>query len=212
MKIYKNFTLFFLFISFSISGQQDSKSFKLLDEVSMQMKSYDNFEFDFKYSLENQNENIKQETFGKIIISENKYKLSITGLEQLFDGTNVYTIIPENKEITITDIQDDESLIVNPLDLLSFYKTGYELKWDIVQYVNKIPIQYIKLIPNKEKDNIKYLLLGVNTVTKNIYKLIEIGDQRTTTTLTINNISINKQIPEKFFSLNESDYPDYYID
>ena len=200
-------------IQFQFFGQQsDSKSIKLLDEVSSQMSSYKNFEFEFKYSLENTKENIRQETFGKIIISDNKYKLSIFELEQLFDGENLYTIIPENKEITVTDPIEDDNIMINPLDLLSFYKTGYELKWDIVQYVNNEPIQYVKLIPKNEDTNINYLLLGINMRTKHIYKLIEIGEQRTTTTLTIDNIISNKNISEDFFNFNKLNSPDYYID
>ena len=212
MKILKYFIFFY--VQFQIFGQQsDSKSSRLLDEVSSKMSSYKNFEFEFKYSLENTNENIRQETFGKIIISNNKYKLSISELEQLFDGENLYTIIPENKEITITDPNEDDNIMINPLDLMSFYQTGYELKWDIIQYVNNEPVQYVKLIPKKkEDDNINYLLLGINMKTKHIYKLIEVGYQRTTTSLTINNIIFNKNISEDFFNFNKSNYPDYYID
>ena len=99
MRIDKKFILIVLLIPLPIFGQPISKSIKLLDEVSKQMSDYKNFEFEFKYSLENSKENIRQETFGKIIISKNKYKLSIAELEQLFDGNNLYTIIPENKEI-----------------------------------------------------------------------------------------------------------------
>lgn len=213
MKILKYFIFIFLCIQFQIFGQQSySKSERLLDEVSSQMSGYKNFGFEFKYSLENINENISQETFGKFIISNNKYKLTISELEQLFDGENLYTIIPENKEITITNPNEDDSIMINPLDLLSFYKTDYELKWDIIQYVNNEPIQYVKLIPKKEDTNINYLLLGINMKTKHIYKLIEVGDQRTTTTLTIDNIILNKNISEDFFNFNKSNYSDYYID
>ena len=213
MEILKYFIFVFFYVQFGIFGQEpDSKSLKLLDEVSSKMSSYKNFEFEFKYSLENTNENIRQETFGKIIISDNKYKLSISELEQLFDGENLYTIIPENKEITITDTNEDENIMINPLDLMSFYQTGYELEWDIIQYVNNEPVQYVKLIPKKEDDNINYLLLGINMKTKHIYKLIEVGYQRTTTSLTIDNIIFNKNISEDFFNFNKSNYPDYYID
>jgi outer membrane lipoprotein-sorting protein len=212
MRIDKKFILIVLLIHLPIFGQQISKSIKLLDEVSKQMSDYKNFEFEFKYSLENSKENIRQETFGKIIISKNKYKLSIAELEQLFDGNNLYTIIPENKEITITDPDEEDNIMINPLDLLNIYKTGYELKWDIIQYVNNVPIQYVKLIPKKENTNINYLLLGINMETKHIYKLIEVGDQRTTTTLTIKNLITNITRAENFFKFDKLKYPDYYID
>ena len=76
MRIYKKFILIILLTHLPIFGQQISKSIKLLDEVSNQMSSYKNFEFEFKYSLENSKENIRQETFGKIIINLTDYLLT----------------------------------------------------------------------------------------------------------------------------------------
>ena len=49
-------------LSVTSFAQDSAKAKALLNEVSQKVKSYDNIAIDFKYVLENANENIKQET------------------------------------------------------------------------------------------------------------------------------------------------------
>ncbi|MBN09801.1 MAG: hypothetical protein CMC79_05485 [Flavobacteriaceae bacterium] len=213
MKPYRYFVLIlisFFYQQFCFS-QTSMKAKNLLDEVSEKMNSYDNFKFQFKYILENSKEDIRQETEGEITVSGEKYKLNFDDAIQLFDGKNLYTIIPENEEIMISKPEEDNDIIINPTDLIKFYNTGYDFHWDIIQYVNKVPIQYVKLIPADENPDITYLLLGINMKTKNIYRLIEIGQQNTTTTLTLTSIITNQVISDDFFKFHEKNYPSFYI-
>ena len=46
---------------------------------------------------------------------------------------------------------------------------------------------------------------------KQIYKLIEVGKQRTTTTLTIEKFNINNNLPSNLFTFNKDEYSEYYI-
>jgi hypothetical protein len=59
--------------------------------------------------------------------------------------------------------------------------------------------------------DIQSLLVGIDTQQKHIYKLIEVGENGTVTTLTINNISVDNSLPANFFVFNEASYPNYYI-
>ena len=97
--------------------------------------------------------------------------------------------------------------------IFSFYKQGYRFEWDITQTLyGDRKIQYIKLIPIDTYSQAAYLLLGIDTRTKRIYRLIEIGNDGTETTLTISSFNTNVQIPKNTFVFSESDYPNYYID
>jgi outer membrane lipoprotein-sorting protein len=182
-----------------------------LDDVSETIASFENLSFDFSYVLENRQENIRQETTGSATIKGDQYKISFLGNEQLFDGEKTYTIIPENEEITISSPDDDSGFGINPSELLVFYKTGYAYQWDIKQNVKGRPIQFIKLIPNEENREVKYLLLGIDMRTKVIYRLIEIGNSETRTTLTLKNLRTNIPLNSDFFTFDDSKYPDYYI-
>ena len=202
---------FVFLVSFPLQGQSPEVAKKLLDDVSETIASFENLSFDFSYVLENRQENIRQETTGSATIKGDQYKISFLGNEQLFDGEKTYTIIPENEEITISSPDDDSGFGINPSELLVFYKAGYAYQWDIKQNVKGRPIQFIKLIPNEENREVKYLLLGIDMRTKVIYRLIEIGNSETRTTLTLKNLRTNIPLNSDFFTFDDSKYPDYYI-
>lgn len=202
---------FVFLVSFPLQGQSPEVAKKLLDDVSETIASFENLSFDFTYVLENRPENIRQETTGSATIKGDQYKISFLGNEQLFDGEKTYTIIPENEEITISSPDDDSGFGINPSELLVFYKTGYAYQWDIKQNVKGRPIQFIKLIPNEENREVKYLLLGIDMRIKVIYRLIEIGNSETRTTLTLENLRTNIPLNSDFFTFDDSKYPDYYI-
>jgi len=209
MRVYQ--IIIFLFLSLSLKAQSPEAAKKLLDEVSKTIASFDNLSFDFTYVLENRQENIRQETNGFATISGNLYKVNFLGNEQLFDGEKTYTIVPENEEVTISSPEEGDDFGINPSELLVFYKSGYAYQWDIKQNVLGRPIQFIKLIPNQENKDLKYLLLGVDMNRKTIYRLIEIASSETRTTLTLKNLKTNTTLSPDFFTFNSSKYPDYYI-
>ena len=49
------------------------------------------------------------------------------GAQQLYDGNKVYTVVPENEEVTIEDKSDDENAIT-PSKMLTFYRARTQLR------------------------------------------------------------------------------------
>jgi len=183
----------------------------LLNQVSVEIKKQKNLRLEFQYVLENKEEQIKQETEGKVTLAGDQYKLEFLEVIQLFDGKKTYTIVPENEEVTVSIPDEEETISVNPSKLLSFYEEGYDYHWDISQRVMGRNIQFVKLIPSEENEDIQYLLLGIDVAKNSIYRLIEIGNNKTTTTLTIINQEENISLPEDYFEFNSSEYPNFYI-
>ena len=200
-----------MFSCLCLQSQTPEAAKNLLDEVSKTISKFENLSFDFTYVLENRQEKIRQETKGFATISGDFYKLNFLGNEQLFDGVKTYTIIPENEEITISSPEDGTDFGINPSELLVFYKKGYAYQWDIKQNIFNRTIQFVKLIPNKENKDLKYLLLGIDLQAKTIYRLIEISTSETRTTLTLKNLKTNTTLRSDFFKFDISKYPDFYI-
>ena len=200
-----------MFSCLCLQSQTPEAAKNLLDEVSKTISNFENLSFDFTYVLENRQEKIRQETKGFATISGDFYKLNFLGNEQLFDGVKTYTIIPENEEITISSPEDGTDFGINPSELLVFYKKGYAYQWDIKQNIFNRTIQFVKLIPNKENKDLKYLLLGIDLQAKTIYRLIEISTSETRTTLTLKNLKTNTTLRSDFFKFDISKYPDFYI-
>ncbi|MDG1965164.1 MAG: outer membrane lipoprotein carrier protein LolA [Flavobacteriaceae bacterium] len=211
MNLRINTLFFFIGMTVSAMGQTSLEAKKLLESASQQMESYDNIVFDFSYALNNRMEQINQENSGQVTVADEKYKLNFLDAIQLFDGVALYTIVPENEEITITQADHEEDFGINPNELLRFYKEGYDYHWDISQRVKGKNIQFIKLIPTQDDGDLRSLLIGIDTQKNHIYKLIEVGDNGTVTTLTINEMEVDSALPENFFVFNKDDYPEYYI-
>ncbi|SFD24065.1 LolA family protein [Algibacter pectinivorans] len=200
-----------LFITLSLNTFAQNKAKTLLNEVSEKVKSYDNIALDFKYTLENISENIKQETKGDVIMQGEKYRLNILGITRLFDGKSMYSISTEDEEVTITSNIDEENDAITPSKMLSFYEDGYTYTLDIVQNINGRKIQYVKLLPIDSNSEIKSILLGIDAQTKHIYNLIQIGDNGTKTTLTVNSFKTNEPLSKTLFTFDANKYQDYYI-
>ncbi|WP_411895539.1 LolA family protein [Winogradskyella sp. A2] len=200
-----------LAIGFTGLAQNDANAEVLLSEVSEKIKAYKNISLDFKYELNNLSENINQETRGDVVIEGEKYKLNILGITRIYDGNTLYTISPEDEEVTISSENTDEEGTITPSKMLSFYEDGYTFKMDIIQNVRGRKIQYVKLNPIDTNSEIKNILLGIDATTKHIYNLIENGKNGTKTTLTVNSFKTDEPISKTLFTFDESKYSDYFI-
>jgi outer membrane lipoprotein-sorting protein len=203
-------TLLFFVLSITFTNAQN-KGKALLTQVSEKVKNYDNIAIDFKYVLENTAENIKQETRGDVILAKEKYKLNILGLTRLYDGKTLYTISPEDEEVTISSHTEDDAEAITPSKMLSFYEDGYTYALDIVQNIKGRKIQYVKLTPIDSNSEIETILLGIDASTKHIYNLIQMGKNGTKTTLTVNSFKTNAPLSKTLFTFDANKYKDYYI-
>ena len=203
--------VFLLFIGLSTQAQDAKKAKELLDEVSVKVKSYTNIVIDFKYAINNPAERINQESNGNVALQGNLYHLNFMGISKIFDGKKVYTIVPEDEEITVENFDASDDKAITPNKMLTFFNSGYKFAWDIPQNVKGRKIQYIKLTPNSSKDQRKEILVGIDVQTKHIYTVIEVGKNGTKTTLTVNSFKTNQPLSKNHFTFTKSKYPNYYI-
>ncbi|HEU0137289.1 MAG TPA: outer membrane lipoprotein carrier protein LolA [Flavobacterium sp.] len=199
-----------MLLTFNVQAQ-DKKAKELLDQVTAKVRSYDNIVIDFKYTLNNAKENINQDSKGNVTMQGNKYVLNFMGVTKIFDGKVNYTIVPEDEEITISKHNDNDANAITPSKMLTFFNSGYKYSWNILQNIKGRKIQYIKLVPINAKDQRKEILLGIDSQTKHIYNLIEMGKNGTKTTLTVNSFKTNQPLSKNQFTFTASKYPNYYI-
>lgn len=203
--------LLFAFFTVSLSNAQNAK--ELLDEVSAKVRSYDNITIEFKHNLNNAKENVNQDTRGDVTLDGDKYVLNMLGITRIFDGKNIYTIVPEDEEVTISKYDATDDKEITPSKMLTFYEKGHTYKMDITQNVKGRKIQYIKITPIDPKAEIKDILLGIDVITKHVYKLIQTDDNGTKYTLTVNSFKTNEPVSKTLFTFDEQKYKQdgYYI-
>ena len=206
----KSIYLFFI-LSFIGFSQGDQRARALMDQVSEVYASYDTMQIRFSYQLDNTAEAISQKEEGGILVAKDKYRLTILGIQQIFDGTFVYTIDDLNEEVIIQE-QTALDTPLNPLNIFDFHKEGYLLQWDIAQRVSGRDIRYIKLIPTDRESESKYLLLGIDTSSKELYKIIDLGINGTDTTFVIKQFTANQPLAPETFVFDKDKYANYYIE
>ncbi len=114
-----------LIAGFSASAQKDPKAREILDAMSAKYKKTPSFKADFKYIMENPEEDINEGFEGTIFVKSDKYKLMMEEQEIRFDGENVWSYSKELNEVQISpsDPEDEEISISNIFDI---YKSGYK--------------------------------------------------------------------------------------
>ena len=194
-------------ISNTIAISQNSiEAEELLNKVSENIKSYDNIYINYTYTLFNSEEDINQTNKGSFVTEGDKWKFVMLDVTRIFDGEKLYTISPDDEEVTISTQNPDDESTITPNKMLYFYEEGYNFEMDIVQYVGRKKIQYVKLIPMDSDAEIKYILLGVDVEFSQIYKVIETGINDTQTTIAIVDFEVNLPLEESLFVFDKEKY------
>tara|TARA_Y100000758_G_scaffold44146_1_gene28499 strand:+ start:264 stop:929 length:666 start_codon:yes stop_codon:yes gene_type:complete len=192
-------------------SQNSEEAEKLLNKVSENIKSYSNIYINYTYTLFNSEEDINQTNKGSFVTEDDKWKFVMLDVTRIFDGDKLYTISPDDEEVTISTQNPDDESTITPNKMLYFYEEGYNFEMDIVQYVGRKKIQYVKLIPMDSDAEIKYILLGVDIEFSQIYKVIETGVNDTQTTIAIVDFEVNLPLEESLFVFDKEKYKDYYM-
>ena len=203
-----------IFYSLSYS-QVDIDAEKLLNKVSENIKSYENIYINYTYTLNNLEEDINYTNRGSFVTENDNWRFEMLGITRIFDGDKLYTISPDDEEVTISSQDPEDETTITPNKMLYFYEDGYYFEMGSVKYIGNTnfrkKIQYVKLIPMDSEADIKYIDLGIDTEFNQIYEVVETGKNETITTISIIDFEFNVSLNEKLFVFDSAKYDGYYM-
>ena len=206
--------LIFGFYAFGIS-QENSDAELLLNKVSENIKSYENIYINYAYTLQNLEEDINQTNNGSFVTENDSWRFEMLGVTRIFDGEKLYSISPDDEEVTISSQDPEDETTITPNQMLYFYEDGYYFEMDESRLIGngqfRKKIQYVKLIPKDSEAEIKYILLGIDTEFNQIYEVVETGKNETVTTISIVDFEFNLPLDANLFVFDEDKYKDYYM-
>ena len=206
--------LTFGFYAFGFS-QENSDAELLLNKVSENIKSYENIYINYAYTLQNLEEDINQTNNGSFVTENDSWRFEMLGVTRIFDGEKLYSISPDDEEVTISSQDPEDETTITPNQMLYFYEDGYYFEMDESRLIGngkfRKKIQYVKLIPKDSEAEIKYILLGIDTEFNQIYEVIETGKNETVTTISIVDFEFNLPLDANLFVFDEDKYKDYYM-
>ena len=187
----------------------------LLNKVSDNIKSYENIYINYAYTLKNLEEDISQTNNGSFVTENDNWRFEMLGVTRIFDGDKLYSISPDDEEVTISSQDPEDETTITPNKMLYFYEDGYYFEMDESRLIGdgqfRKKIQYVKLVPKDSEAEIKYILLGIDTEFNQIYEVIETGKNETVTTISIVDFEFNLPLDANLFVFDKDKYKDYYM-
>ena len=129
MRRFLFFSILLLNISSLLSAQSDVAAVKVLDMFSSKALAAPSITMKFKLATIDQMENSNNSVDGSIVLSKDKYKLTLPDNTTWFNGTYAWNYLPVEKEVTITKPKPgDDTFLSKPSSLFTMYKKGYKVR------------------------------------------------------------------------------------
>ncbi|WP_422361506.1 LolA family protein [Reichenbachiella sp.] len=158
-------------------AQKDPAAKQVLDAMSEKYQKIPAFRAEFSYTMEDEGDDIDEGFKGTILVRGEKYKLIMDEQEVTFDGTDIYTYLKEENEMTISsfDPEEEEISLSNIFDI---YKTGY--KYVYTESKNNGATDVVDLVPeDREKEYFKIRMeIGASDKSLQSFKVFDKSGSR----------------------------------
>ncbi|MBX2933215.1 MAG: outer membrane lipoprotein carrier protein LolA [Ferruginibacter sp.] len=184
-------------------GKNDPDAKKILDAVSAKFKSFKSVQSNFTLKIENAANKLIDSKKGTVYMKGTKYRIKVAGQDIFCDGSNVWTVDPAAKEITLTKLDPSNNTITPQKLFTNFYDKDflYKLNNDAkgVQEVELTPIDKSKLFHK--------VIVFINKATQTISstKIFEKAGNRYT--YNVSSMNTKSVIPDATFIFNQKNYP-----
>jgi len=159
--------LLFLF-TLNTTAQNDPEAVKILDKFSANALGAPSVSIKFELVTTNQTDNTNDTLAGSVILSKDKYKLDLPDNIVWFNGETSWSLLPAEKEVTITKAdKKDNSFQNRPSLIFSMYKKGYKCR--LIE--DKADSYIIDLYPEDIKNEILRVRLSIGKTLLNLNSL-----------------------------------------
>jgi len=199
--------LFLGLTAFGATAQVDTKAKSILDKVSKLTKTYKTISVDFSMTITSpEGSPIKQK--GKALMKGDKYFLTLPDQEIYCDGKTVSTYIKDDNECYVSDVDDMESDMVQPSELLTIWEKGFTYKYSKELTFAGKQVHEILLFP-KDKKNSKYhtIVIRIDKAKNEVVYAHIKGKDGVHMKYTLSKLIKNTTIPDAKFVFNKSKYP-----
>jgi len=138
----------------ALNAQQDPAAMTVLSDFSRKATEAPSITMEFKLITNDVKENKIDTIAGSVVISGDRYKLTLPGNIIWSDGKTIWNYLEDSKEVTITNNDPKEkSFLEKPSLLFTMYKEGYKVRlveespkyWLVDLYPEKLDNELIRI-------------------------------------------------------------------
>ena len=159
----------------------------------------------YNFTINSKNENDLFPTNGRLYVEGKKYFIDTEGIDQIYDGFMLYTIIHENKEIIVTS-ESNTFFNFSPVQLFNFFKDDFDI--DIDNGDNKSII--VSAISKIQDDIIYKIIIDSNMLSIKQIDLLNRDNLVLTTFLTLC-YNFNIPLTGSLFKFDKEKFKDYIL-
>lgn len=209
MKIRIFLLTFSLLISSSLFSQspESLKAKQILDKVSAKTKSYSSIEANFTFTLENLQANLTDTHSGTIVIKGDKYKVSIMGVDNYFDGKFLWMHMKDAGEVNISDPAAMDDDMLNPATIFSLYEKGFKWMYVGENTINGKKVDVVDLFPENRDQEYSRIKLYIFQDNLQFARIEQIGKDGTNYLIDITKMEVNKPVSDSIFRFEPAKHP-----
>ena len=202
-----------LFCTIFSMAQQDVKAKNILDKVSEKANSFSTISADFLFSMENKEMEIDEKNEGSIKLKGQKYSVDLPdiGIHVFSDGTTLWNYMKEGNQVTVSDVDDEGSDLMDPSSIFSIYEKGFDSKFISEKKVDGKTIYQIELFPDSDKYEVSKITIFIDKTTLMIQSAILYGTDGNLYGIEVKNMETDKIFPDSDFVFNLSKYDDVEV-
>lgn len=123
MKIY--LLLLMSLSTFLLQAEENGR--EVLDKAAKRIETYGDVCVHFKATTFNGTQELGR-TEGKMLLQGMKYQLETPEMTTWYDGTTQWTLVPDSKEVNVTNPVPEDIQVIHPYSFLTYYKKGYNIQ------------------------------------------------------------------------------------
>lgn len=200
----------FLVTALSAFSQSDAKAKEILDEVSAKTKTFKTMSADFVFSMVNEEMDINEQNEGSIKVKGQRYVVLLpgVGVEVYSDGNTVWNYMKDGNQVTITNVDDSGSELMDPTSIFSIYERGFRSKFIGEKNEDGKTIYQIELYPDSDEYQVEKIELFIEKTTMMLEKATLFGTDDNLYAILVKKMETNQDFPDAIFVFDKSKHGD----
>jgi outer membrane lipoprotein-sorting protein len=200
-------------IPFFAVAQNGSQAKQILNEVSKKTQSYNTISASFIFSMDNEEMEIHEKNEGFIQLKGQKYIVDLTdvGMKVYSDGETLWNYMEDGNQVTISNIEDNSSELMDPSSIFSIYEKGFESKYIGEKQNGGKTLYQIELYPDTGEYDVSKIVLFIDKSNMMINSAVLHGTDGNLYGIEVTQMDIDTELPDNYFVFNTGNYGDIEI-
>jgi len=197
----------------TVCAQTDTKAKEILDQVSAKTKTFTSMSADFVFSMVNKEMDINEQNEGTIKVKGQKYMVSLpgTGLEIYSNGETIWNYMKEGNQVTITNVEDAGSELMDPSSIFSIYERGFRSKFIAEKKEGGKTLYQIELFPDSDEFQVEKIEVNIDKATMFLNSATLYGTDENLYGIVVKKMETNKSFADSDFVFDKSKHGDVEV-